>query len=78
MQKSNRIGRCALRLAITIVVLSILSAGCAVYTRPAPPSARVELRAAAPCHGGRRVAGHWRWEGKRIGYRWIPGHWTCR
>jgi hypothetical protein len=60
-----------------LLILGLLSQSCAIHTRPAPPPSRAEMRAAAPCPGAQWESGNWRWEGKRIGYRWIPGHWRC-
>ncbi len=67
-----------MRLAtVALVLLGLMTASCAVYTRPAPPPARVEVRGGPPCPGANWVKGHWKWEGRRIGYRWVPGHWRC-
>lgn len=67
-----------MRLFGMMLLLSgFLMTSCAVYTRPAPPPSRAELRGSRPCAKADWVSGHWRWEGKRIGYRWVPGHWRC-
>ena len=67
-----------MRMATVLLLLSsLLMIGCAVYTRPAPPPGRAEIRKARPCQDASWKSGHWRWEGKRIGYRWVPGHWRC-
>lgn len=66
------------RLVAFLLLAVVLVTSCTVYTRPAPPPRRAELRGAKPCTGAVWVNGHWRWEGKRVGYRWVAGHWDCR
>ncbi len=56
---------------------ALLLQSCAIYSRPSPPPSRAEIRVAAPCPGAQWASGNWRWEGKRKGYRWVPGHWRC-
>ncbi|MGQ9560258.1 MAG: YXWGXW repeat-containing protein [Candidatus Oleimicrobiaceae bacterium] len=56
--------------------LLLLVLGCAsraVYVRPAPPAARVEIVGAAPFVGAVWVPGHWEWHGQWL---WSPGHWA--
>ena len=61
-----------------LLVLILGSLGCAVYTRPAPPPSKLEIRTSGPrCPGKVWVNGHWKWSGRRSGYRWISGHWRC-
>ncbi|MBN1825242.1 MAG: YXWGXW repeat-containing protein [Candidatus Eisenbacteria bacterium] len=65
-------------IACLLLALTLGSAGCAVYTRPIPPPARLEVRPAGPrCPGAVWVSGHWKWQGRRSGYNWISGHWRC-
>ena len=56
-----------------ILVLSLGAANAAIYVSVAPPPARIELRAAAPCAGAVWVDGHWSWSGRK--HVWVPGYW---
>lgn len=55
-----------------------LVSGCAVYTRPVPPPARVEVRPRASHAQAVWVPGHWQWKRWGRRYVWVPGHWVVK
>lgn len=66
--------RILLRLIPILAATGIL-VGCTTYVQPPPPAPKVEVRPAKPHNHAVWTPGHWKWKGKRQGYRWIPGHW---
>jgi len=57
---------------ITISILALFSAGCAVEVTPTIPEAVVETRPAVPYPNAVWVTGEYRWGG--AGYVVVPGH----
>jgi hypothetical protein len=50
--------------------------GCIAEIRTPPPSARVEVRPAAPFPEAAWIGGYW--EHRRGNWVWMPGHWEKR
>jgi hypothetical protein len=66
-----------LRLLVLLGAL-VCAAGCAVYTRPAPPALRVEVQPVRPHAQAVWMAGHWQWSRWHHRHVWVPGHWVVK
>jgi hypothetical protein len=56
----------------------LLLPGCTVYTRPAAPPVKVEIRPKRPHARAVWVPGHWKWSRWKRRHVWVPGHWRVK
>ncbi len=63
-------------IAATLIAAMKADAGTRIYveTKPSATATVVRMRPHKPHAGAIRVAGYWRWNGKK--YIWIQGHWV--
>ena len=58
---------------LSLTLLSPAAEAARVVVKVGPPTARVEVRAAAPSPRHVWVGGYWRWDGR--GHVWVAGGW---